>query len=325
MRIAIVGAGALGLIYGVRLAQPCSYRERHDVTFVVRPARLAETHPFRIESAVPFGRALSVEAPRRATRIPDDVDVALVTLRFDNVTAPEADLVRAVAAPSRTLVVVLSPVFAEQREHLERLVGGPVVPAMPGVSGYADERGVIRHWVPPVAPTMIDDGSVGGSTDASLAMRHALVEALREAGLPALLVPEVAALNAATTTSFFPAIAAVAIAGDVASLAHDAELVDLVVAATKECAVLAGELGPVAAWAGLGTSLLGPKALRAGATLGRLLAPEAVHFVDVHFGPKLLAQHLSMGRHIAGLAAERGVAVPALDAICERLAQRCGN
>lgn len=323
MRIAIVGAGALGQIYGVRLA------ERHDVSYVVRASRLAETSSFRLESAMPLGSAREDATPKRVDRIPEDADVAIVTVRFDTIAAPDADLRRVLRAPAGTMVVVLSPVFAAQRADIEALVGRPVVSAMPGVSGYVDDRGVVRHWVPGVASTLIDDGTTryGSKQDierneaahADVARRIELARALSKAGLPARLERDVESLNAATTTSFFPVIAAVAIGGDVAGLVADAELVALVLEACKECETLASKLGKAAAWAGLLTKFLGPFTFKAGAVLARGLAPEAVHFIDVHFGPKLRDQHLLMGRHILELAALHGVDAPALRAICERL------
>ena len=323
MRIAIVGAGALGQIYGVRLA------ERHEVSYVVRASRVRETSPLRLESAMPFGSARQDATPTRVDRIPEDADVALVTVRFDTIAAVDADLRRVLRAPARTTVVVLSPVFAEQLADIEALVGRPVVSAMPGVSGYIDDRGVVRHWVPGVLSTLIDDGTmrygskeeIEGNEAAheDVARRVELMRALGKAGLPARLERDVESLNAATTTSFFPVIAAVAAGGDVAGLVADAELVALVLQACKECETLAPRLGKTAAWAGLLTKFLGPFTFKAGAALARCLAPEAVHFIDVHFGPKLRDQHLLMGRHILKLAELHGVEAPALRAICERL------
>ncbi len=329
MRIAIIGAGALGQIYGVRLA------ERNDVTYVVRPSRVAETRSFRLESAMPFGSARDQAAPKRADRIPEDTEVAILTVRFDTIAAPDADLARVLAAPARTMVVSLSPIFAEQRATLEKLVGHHVVSAMPGVSGYEDERGVVRHWVPAVASTLIDDGTARYGTKKDIerneaahedvALRVELARALSKAGLPARLERDVESLNAATTTSFFPVIAAVAIGGDVAGLVADAELVTLVLDACKETDALAAKLGKTAAWAGLLTSFLGPLTFKAGTALATRLAPEAVHFIDVHFGPKLRAQHVLMGRHIIELAIAREVDVPALRALCKRLDETPGD
>ncbi len=328
MRIAMVGAGALGRIYGVRLGAA------HDVTWVVRPIRLAERDPIRVEVATPLGAVLEDRAPRRVSAIPGDADVAIVTLRFDTIAAPDEDLRRSLAAPDHTLVLTLSPVFAAQHAILERLVGHAVVSAMPGVSGYVDARGVVRHWVPPFAPTMIDDGTARwGSVDAidadpfasaDVARREQLVDALEAAGLPARLEPDVEAVDAATTTAFFPLIAAVAVGDGVAGMVADRALLELVVEALRECGPLASRLGKAAPWASLPGRLLGPLTLRAGVAAARLLAPEPIHFLDQHFGPKLRDQHVAMGDHILALAAERDVDMPALCALVARVRRAHG-
>jgi ketopantoate reductase len=327
MRIAMVGAGALGRIYGVRLAAT------HDVTWVVRPARLAERGPFRIETATPLGAVLEDREPRRVDAIPAGAEIAIITLRFDSIVTPDDDLRRSLAAPEGTMVVCLSPVFPAQHEALEALVGHPVVSAMPGVSGYLDARGVVRHWVPPMAPTMIDDGSVRWGDEAAIeadpearaavARRERLVQALDAVGLPARLEADVEAVDAATTTSFFPLIAAVAVGGSLRGVVADRALLARVKAATAECMALAPRLGTAAPWASMMGRLLGgpagPLALRSGAVLGRMVAPEVIHFVDEHFGPKLRDQHLAMGEHLLALAAEHGVDTPALCALVARV------
>lgn len=321
MRIAIVGAGALGRIYGVLLG------ERHHVSWVVRPTRLAEREPIRIEHAVPFGVTREDATPRRVAAIPPDTDVAIVTLRFDTIAAPDDDLRRSLAAPPGTLVLCLSPVFHAQHRILAELVGHPVVAGMPGVSGYADERGVVRYWVPAIAATLIDDGVGAGVDDASGAaassddreLRRRLVAALAEVGLPAHLEPDVEAVDAATTTAFFPMIAAIAAGGTIDGVLADRALLDLMLAAGAECRRLAPKLGKPAPWAGLLGHLVRASTLRAGVAVARLVAPEPLRFVDAHFGPKLRDQHVAMGHHIATLAAEKGVDTPALRALVERL------
>lgn len=323
MKIAIVGAGALGRIYGVRLAA------RHEVVFVVRPARLGETEPFRVEHAVPLGAAHAIRAPRRVDSIPVDCDAAIVTLRFDTIVRADDDLRRALAAPPRTLVVCLSPVFDAQRRTLDDVAGHPVVPALPGVSGYVDGRGVVRYWVPPVAPTLIDDGAVrwrdlprSAGAREDRASREGLVRALEEVRLPARLARDVAAVDAATTVSFFPAIAAVCAGGGLAGLAADPALLAIVVAAGHECARLAPHLGEPAPWAPLFQRLFAPAPLRASLAVGRLLASEPIRFVDEHFGPKLRDQHLAMGDEVAALASAQGVPTPALEALLARVRAR---
>lgn len=328
MRIAVVGVGALGRIYGVRLAAA------HDVTWVVRPSRVAERGPFRIEVASPLGAVLEDRAPRRASTIPEDADVAIITLRFESIAEPDEDLRRSLAAPEHTMVVTLSPVFAAQHAILERLVGHPVVAAMPGVSGYIDERGVVRHWVPPFAPTMIDDGTARWGTPEAIeadpvarrdvALRQRLASALDAVGLPARLEPDVEDLDAATTTAFFPLIAAVAVGGGVAGMVSDRALVDVVLEALRECGPLASRLGKPAPWASIPGRVLGPLTLRTAVAVARWVAPEPVHFVDEHFGPKLRDQHVAMGEHLLALAADHGVDAPALRTLVDRVRRAPG-
>lgn len=323
MRIAIVGAGALGRIYGVLLGG------QHEVSWVVRPARLAERDPIRIQHAVPFGMTREDASPRRVAAIPEGTDVAIVTLRFDTIATPDDDLRRALAAPPGTLVLCLSPVFHAQHRLLAELVGHPVVAGMPGVSGYADERGVIRYWVPAIAATLIDDGTARGGDDPTLGAaphdavdrerRLRLARALTEVGLPAHLEPDVEAVDAATTTAFFPMIAAIAAGGSIDGVLADRALLDVMLAAGAECRGLAPRLGKPAPWAGLLAHLVRASTLRAGVAVARLVAPEPLRFVDAHFGPKLRDQHVAMGEHIAALAAAQGRATPALGELVERV------
>lgn len=92
--------------------------------------------------------------------------------------------------------------------------------------------------------------------------------------------------------------------------------------AAKECDALAHQLGKVASWAGLLTRFVGPYTLKPGVALAKSLAPEAVKFVDTHFGPKLHAQHLAMGETILSLGRDRGVAMPALARLMDTLRSR---
>jgi ketopantoate reductase len=308
MRIAIVGAGARGRIYGVRLA------EHHDVAWVVRPHRASEAGPIRIESAGLFDEARQLDAPRRVTSIPDDTELALVTLRFDTLCRPDADLARALRAPKGAEVIMLAPVFPSQRPALEALIGGRYASAMPGVSGYLDPRGVVRHWVPPLTPTTVDDGGGEAGT-----LRTALVTALERVGLPARLAPDVEALDAATTTSFFPVITAVAVAGSLEALARDRALTSLVLAALAECRPIAARFGRAAPGLGPAMRLVSPLTLSAAVAVLSQVAPEALHFVDHHFGPKLGEQHRLMGELILEQATAFDLDARSLRELVERV------
>jgi 2-dehydropantoate 2-reductase len=238
-----------------------------------------------------------------------------VTLRFEHLEAPSEEVRRAVRAPAGALLVVLSPVFPEQRPALEEALGGSFVSALPGASGYTNDRGVVRHWISPLVPTLVDEGE-----PADLALRRALVGALEDAGFAARLERDVERVSAATTTTFYPLIAAIAIAGSTEALAKDEELLQLVFAARDECRELAALRGTPAEWARIATDLLGPARFRVAMALMRRAQPELVRFLDVHFGPKLAMQHLRMGEAMVADAGAKGIAAPALRRLVAKLA-----
>ncbi|KYF81151.1 oxidoreductase, partial [Sorangium cellulosum] len=294
MRISIVGAGALGRIYGVRLAA-----QGDDVTFVVRPERVSDVRPFVIEQVNSADRRDTLERPRLAADIPADTDVVLVTVRFDQLAprpdrgAPRADGRRTVADLLRggpaAPVVVLTPLMPPERAALEEAAQRRITPAMPSVSGYLDERGVVRAWIVGFTSTLID---ADGGAPAERPLLDELARRLTIADIPARLERDVGAQNLATTIAFFPLIAAIDAGGGTRALVADEGVLGTALEATKECAALAGRLGDVAPWTKLLTRAIGPLTLKPGVALVRLLAPEALRFLDVHFGPKLRAQHL---------------------------------
>ena len=65
MRIAIVGAGALGRVYGVRLALA-----GEDVRFVVRPSRAASPEPFILEQVNGDKERSVLDHPKLVTSVP---------------------------------------------------------------------------------------------------------------------------------------------------------------------------------------------------------------------------------------------------------------
>jgi 2-dehydropantoate 2-reductase len=132
----------------------------------------------------------------------------------------------------------------------------------------------------------------------------------------------VGSLNAATTTAFFPLVAAIDAGEGVDGLLADKDLTATVLDAAKECDALGQKIGKVASWAHLLTKFVGPYTLKPGVTLARTMAPEAVKFAEVHFGPKLHAQHLAMGETILALGRDHGHPMPALARLMERLRAR---
>jgi 2-dehydropantoate 2-reductase len=322
MRVTIVGAGVLGRVYGVRLAT-----RGEDVTFVVRPERIASAGPFVTEQVNGPKRHDTLASPRLATEIPEDTEVTLVTVRFDQLAeapphaAPAAgraavvDLLRdGPAAP----IAVLTPLLPPQRAALDEAAGRRIVPAMPSVSGYLDERGAVRYWIPGIVTTLID----ADAAPAARPLLEDLARRLTNADLPARLEHDVAALNAATTTSFFPLIVAIDAGGGIDGVLSNKVVLDAALEGARECEALAHRLGKLAPWAGLLTRFVGPFTLKPGVVLARRLFPEAVRFVDLHFGPKLHEQHLAMGATILAMGREHGVSMPALERLMALLQAR---
>ncbi len=324
MRISIVGAGALGRVYGVRLAA-----QGDDVTFVVRPERVADVRPFVIEQVNSADRRDTLERPRLAADIPADAEVVLITVRFDQLAPGPgvggaaggrtvADLLRGgPAAP----VVVLTPLLPPQRAGLEEAALRRITPAMPSVSGYLDERGVVRYWLVGFASTLIDEE---GGAPAERPPLEELARRLTSADLPARLEPDVGAQNTATTTAFFPLIAAIDAGGGTSALLENEGVLGTALEATRECVVLADRVGRVAPWTKLLTRALGPLTLKPGVALARLVVPEALRFLDAHFGPKLHAQHLAMGAAVLAMGREHGVSLPALERLMTLIEGRAG-
>jgi 2-dehydropantoate 2-reductase len=189
---------------------------------------------------------------------------------------------------------------------------------MPGVSGYIDDREVVRYWVTSVATTLIE----APDPRADHAALEQLARRLTGADIPARIERDVATLNAATTTAFFPLIAAIDAGSGIDGLLSDKALLSTAIEAAKECDALARRIGKVASWAHLLTKFIGPFTLKPGVALARRLSPESVRFVERHFGAKLHEQHLAMGASILALSREQGAPLPALDRLMHLLASR---
>jgi len=319
MHITVLGAGALGRAYGLRLAAAGD-----SVSFVVRPSRAGDTSAFVIEQVGGSARRDAIEHPERVTAIPDRTQLVLVAVRFDQLAAaadaPAKDELAALlrAAP-RVPIVTLTPMLTKQKRALEAAIGRPITSAIPSVSGYIDERGVVRYWAVRVASTLIDE-PVGRESD-RLTLDD-LARHLTNAGIGAHLERGVDTLNAATTVSFFPLIAAIDAGGGIDGVLSNKELLTTVLDAAKESEALAHKIGKVAPWAGMLTKFVGPYTLKPAVALGRKLIPEIIHFVEAHFGPKLHAQHVAMGDAILELGREHGVAMPKLEELMQQVQAR---
>lgn len=307
MKVAVFGAGALGSVYGARLAR----RARVDVSFIVRSSRVADPSPIVIESARSDGRE-EIEAPTRVDVVPRDADVILLTVGTEDLEGLASPL----STRPETPIVVLTPMlpkdFARARDTFgaERLFA-----AMPSVVAYTRVDGVVRYWLAP-APTKIDEPTRGNPHRATI---EELVEALRRAGLSGKLELGVHESNPATTVCFIAIGMALSLAGSVRELTEDEPLMTLTTQACREGVRLAHRIGRPEPWARLAPALAAPWALRTWLRALERLSPEATFYAEEHFGRKLATQHRVMIDEMISLAREKGLPHDAFDEIARRL------
>ncbi len=306
MHVAILGAGALGRVYGARLAKAGA-----AVTFVVRKEHVGSLAPIRIARIDGDRTQHVLEAPERAAAVPPSADVVLVCVRVEQVSAAAA-LLEATSAP----VVVLTPLLPHDLEGLVARLGPRVFAAMPGVVAYITPDGTTRYWLPKVAPTLVDEPRP------PLAAVSELVRCLEASGLPARFELGVHEMDPATTVAFLPLMMGLDAAGSIDALLRDRPLLALSVAAAREGQALSKRIGRSATWAGLLTRFVGPRLLRVGVGLARRQSPEAVHYVEEHFGRKLHAQNVAMAKSMIDLAREKGTPCSSLEKLHARLVAR---
>jgi ketopantoate reductase len=303
--LAILGAGALGSVYGVRLAAV-----RGTVSFVVRSERASASPPIEIQRVGTQDRVCLAQ-PSRVDHVPSDAAIIALAVRADNLDdALEALLIAAPPVP----VISLTPLMPASLLRLRALLQDRLVVAMPGVVAYPAPSGVIRYWLPGLAPTLIDDRA-----GADHAVR-VLVQWMIDAGIPARLQPNVDTMNPATTMTFLPLVLLLDAAGGTVELAlKQPALVKLALAAVQECRSVAQHVGEVPRWAGLLGRFVGPRALRAGVGIAQRTFPESVLFVEKHFGRKTHAQNVLLAREVISIGSGLGVEMPCT----AQLAGRC--
>jgi ketopantoate reductase len=302
MRVAIVGAGALGSVYGARLGKFAGC----EVSVVARaPAPPSVVRLERVED----GEVLRWEVPARVTTAPADADVILAFVRYEQLgSLPER--VAASSAP----VVVMTPMLPVDHARLSAALPGRVVTGMPSVVSYLNDAGAIRYWLPQAATTFVEDRPGPGT-----GVTADLVKRLTRAEIGAKLATDVLTRNVATTVSFIPLAMALDAAGSLEALLDDHTLLHLAFHAADEGRELGRAVGKAEAWASTLLRFVGPLTLKVGIGLARSRAPEALAYVEQHFGRKLHAQNVVMARRIVDLAVERGTPHEALRKLLERL------
>jgi 2-dehydropantoate 2-reductase len=304
VKVAILGAGALGAVYGVRLAR----RTETEVAFVVRPSRVSSTRPLVIERARQSGPE-SLEQPSLTSIVPGDADVILVAVGTADLPAIAPAL-----GSSPAPIVVLTPMMPADYARARAAFGERLLAALPSVIAYARPDGVVRYWLPPVA-TQIDEPR----TEAFRTEIVELTDALGRAGLRARLSLGVHEDNPATTVCFIAIGMAVCIAGSAGALAADDRLVELTGRACREGVRLGDRIGRPEAWARFTPVLAAPWALRGGLSALGKASPEGLVYFETHFGRKLKAQHRVMVEEMIELARERRLPHEAMDELAERL------
>lgn len=304
MHVAVYGAGALGCVYGVRLAA----RTSTTVSFVVRAHRVAERTPLVIER-VGEEKAETIDEPRRVAAIPDDADVVLLAVGTEDLEA-----IRPVLEASPAPIVVLTPMMPREWRAMKDAFGDRVHAAMPNVVSYVNEERRIRYWLAP-APNRIDEPRASASGD----IVRELARTLGAAGLRTHLEMGVHEKNPATTVCFVPLGMGVAIAGGLEALAKNDVVLDLCRRACREGAALAQRIGRPETMAQLASIVASQLALRAIVGWLSWRSPETLHYVDVHFGRKLVDQHRRMADAMVELAAEKSVPHEAIAEVARRL------
>lgn len=256
------------------------------------------------------GEVIEWRAPPNSDRVSADAEWIVVCVRYEQLDTV-AERVRDCRAP----VVFLTPMMPADHARLSAALPGRVVVGMPSVVAYQNEAGAIRHWLPRVAATLIEDRTDAGAH----AAEAQLVRALSRAGIEARLDAHVLARNVATTITFVPVMMALDVAGSVDAALADSALVSLALAAAAEGRRLARIVGKPAPWASAVARFMSPRTLSMGVGVAKRRAPEAVAYAERHFGRKLHAQNVAMAEAMVKLAKEKNVACAAMEGLLERL------
>jgi hypothetical protein len=305
VHVAVVGAGALGRIFGVRLA----VLGKVDVDFVVRSPAL-RVGAIAIERV--GGEGLALDAPSLSTEVPPHADVVIGCVRAHELQ-PGSDVLSMLQRGPSVPVVMMTPMLPRTYRQVQAALPGRLIAAAPSVTGYTNAAGVTRHWVSRSARTLLED-----PRRPEPAVRE-LISALALAGIDAELALDAEDTSAATVIAVLPLFLAIDAAGSIDALLADGPLVGAMFRGLKQTRALAALYGNVPSWVSALDRFLGPVTLRVGLALGRRRSPEIVAFVERSFGRGARAQNVALAAEVVALAEEKGVACESVAGLAERL------
>ncbi|MEN9581368.1 MAG: hypothetical protein RJA70_4377 [Pseudomonadota bacterium] len=312
MRIAVIGAGALGRAFAAALR-----RAGADVTLVTRQGH-EQSAQFTVCHRGLWDQLRAVTLPVSST-LPV-AELYLLAIRGEQLEETQVEPLLAALRETQMPVLLLSPVLpagaARMRERLPE-----VILSMPAVAcHWHPEHQRLDFWSSRFAPTEIEP-----STRTPGASRT-FVRLLRRGGIAARVTPDVARAGVATTVAFFPLQVAVVAGGRLLSWPRTPELLQQIGLALREASTLARQLGPIALGIRVLVGLASfPSLLRLGCRVVPYLQPSLVRFLEHHFGPKLLAQHRLFTAQIAQLGLEHGCPTPHLSRLMALANERCGS
>lgn len=285
----------MGRVLGVRLA-----RAGARVTFM---ARRPLPDPVAIER-VDGGERMELAAPAHATEMPADTGVVLVCLPREALDDALLEKLQGATVP----VVWLMPLLPRTWKVIEGALGDRAVAAMLGVTAYVRQDDVVRYWLPRGAPTTFErkDGM------------DALLAAFERAGLPSEMAERVLGSNQAVTATFLPMAMALAHKHTIDAALGDADLLDLTLRAMDESAAYARTLGDAPEWVSLLAKFIGPRMLKIGVGLAERGAPEALHYVEEHFGTSRVRSTQMLGAELAQLCTDAGFQAGAISELASK-------
>jgi hypothetical protein len=214
-------------------------------------------------------------------------------------------------------IVVFTPMLPATQARVKKALGDRVFVGMTSVLGRVTDAGVARYWLSRATRTLIEDPVKRPGHAAAL---HDLTNGLAASGIEAGFELGLEETSAATALAFLPLAMGLDVAGSADALMADGRLLKTTLHAFDEARALAQRVGALAGWMSLFARFLGPLRIKVGLSLARRRSPEAIAFLEEHFGRRARSQNRALGAEALALAQERGVRHEAMATLLARLA-----